>query len=128
MALCAAAGDSDSSPYIYTARALSTETPPQTGCHPSHPPAYTSPYAQTPAVCHSSWFYAVLGMVPKASGHGEQGKCSSPERLGATHLPVQLHSQDSVGVAVVAYLSSLLKMANLQLPGSFEADNGHQAA
>lgn len=29
-----------------------------------------------------------------------------------THLPVQLHSQDRVGVAIVADLSSFLKVAN----------------
>lgn len=46
----------------------------------------------------------------------------------ATHLPVELHSQDCVGVAVVANLGSFLEVADLQLSGSFEADNGHQAA
>ena len=46
----------------------------------------------------------------------------------AAHLPVELHGQDGVGVAVVADLGPLLKVANLQLPGSLEADDGHQAA
>ena len=62
----------------------------------------------------------------------------SPEPLGnpgpwggegsAAHLPVELHCQDGVGVAVVADLGPFLKVANLQLPGSVEADDGHQAA
>lgn len=63
-------------------------------------------------------------MVGKASAVSSEMLAAQ----GATHLPVQLHSQYCVGVAIVAYLGSLLKVANLQLPGSFEADNGHQAA
>lgn len=47
---------------------------------------------------------------------------------GCAHLPIQLHGQDGVGVAVVADLRSLLEVANFQLPRSFEADDGHQAA
>lgn len=49
-------------------------------------------------------------------------------RGSAAHLPVELHGQDGVGVAVVADLGPFLKVANLQLPGSFEAGDGHQAA
>lgn len=75
-----------------------------------------------------------LGTVGCARGAPLRTRRHRPEAPAAewgesaAHLPVQLHSQDGVGVAVVADLGPLLKVANLQLPGGFEANDGHQAA
>lgn len=48
--------------------------------------------------------------------------------LSSTYLSVKLDSQYGVGIGVVADLSSLLEVANFELPGGLQADDCHQAA
>lgn len=66
--------------------------------------------------------------IPKTRDMGRRAPDNLNRIKSFTHLPVQLHGQDRVGVAVIADLSSFLKVANFQLPRGFEADDGHQAA
>lgn len=46
----------------------------------------------------------------------------------SSYLSVELDSQDGVGIGVVADLSSLLEVTDLELPWGLQADDGHQAA
>lgn len=48
--------------------------------------------------------------------------------LSSSYLSVELHSQDGVGIGVVADLGSLLKMTDFELPWGLQADYGDQAA
>lgn len=50
--------------------------------------------------------------VLKTQGMGQSTLDSLIQMKSITHLPVQLHGQYRVGVAVVADLSSFLKVAN----------------
>lgn len=48
--------------------------------------------------------------------------------VSSSNLSVELHSQDGVGIGIVADLSSFLEVTDFELPGRLQTHDGHEAA